>query len=160
MKYYKINNTGYAAEDYPNADFYSYTPLTFTEYNLLLNPVPVPPNELEVARADKSKALDTWAYNFVSSGYADVATGFTLFCGEKDVANYGTLKNAIMDMADGAIVEIGTATGWETSTRGVVYPLLVRYSAYMLPFTTQYMKLKSYIEYSTTVEQINQIIWE
>jgi len=121
--------------------------------------VTLPINELEVARAIKLQALNIWAYTFVSAGYTDTETGYKLFCSENDVANYATLKNAIMEMSDSATVEIGTMTGWQTSTKGVVYPLLVRYSAYMLPFTTKYMKTKTMIEYAQTVEQIEAITW-
>jgi len=117
-----------------------------------------PADPFELAKIAKQNELNVWAYTFVSNGYEDTETGYNLFCSEADVSNYATLKNAIMDMADSKEVEFGTMTGWQVSTKGVVYPLLVRYSAYMLPFTTKYMKLTSYLQYATTVEEINQII--
>ena len=162
MYYYKINNVALASEVILNeANGYADAePITAEQYQAMINPEPIPINELEVARASKLQSLNLWAYTFVSAGYTDSITGYKLFCSENDVANYATLKNAIMDMANDTVVEIGTMTGWQTSTKGVVYPLLVRYSAYMLPFTTAYMKLKSYIEYATTIEEINLIVWE
>jgi len=161
MNYYKINNVAIASEVILNeANGYADAePITAEQYQAMINPEPIPINELEVARASKLQALNIWAYTFVSAGYTDSITGYKLFCSENDVANYATLKNAIMEMSDSATVEIGTMTGWQTSTKGVVYPLLVRYSAYMLPFTTKYMKTKTMIEYAQTLQQLEAITW-
>jgi len=161
MYYYKINNVALASEVILNeANGYADAePITAEQYQAMINPEPIPINELEVARASKLQSLNLWAYTFVSAGYTDSITGYKLFCSENDVANYATLKNAIMDMANDAVVEIGTMTGWQTSNKGIVYPLLVRYSAYMLPFTTKYMKTKTMIEYAQTLQQLEAITW-
>lgn len=161
MRYFLVNGVPVAQENEPSSEFYtvdSWQEITSEQYNELLNPTPIEPSEFEVAKIAKQNELNVWAYTFVSNGYEDTETGYKLFCSETDVANYATLKNAIMDMADTDVVEIGTMTGWQTSTKGVVYPLLVRYSAYMLPFTTKYLKLKSYLEYATTIEEIEAIV--
>jgi hypothetical protein len=124
---------------------------------LELNPVPVP--SLSELKAEKLNELNAYFGAIFAAGYEDTETGWKLFCGESNVIDYSTLKNAIMDMSDNTVVKIGTAGGWLTSTKGVVYPLLTRYSAYMLPLTTGYMELKSYIEYCDTKENLDLIIW-
>ena len=112
--------------------------------------------ELKQAKID---ALNTHFYAIFVNGYYDSTTKWTLFCGESNVSDYATLKNAIMDMADNTVVKIGTMTGWQTSTKAVVYPLLTRYSAYMLPLTTGYMEIKSYIDYAPDKESLDLINW-
>lgn len=125
--------------------------------NCELNPVPVP--SLSELKQSKQSELDIYFANIFDDGYYDDTTGWTLFCGESNVLDYATLKNAIMDMNDNTVVKIGTMNGWQTSTKGVVYPLLTRYSAYMLPLTTGYMELKSNIENCDTKENLDLIAW-
>ncbi|MFA5670697.1 MAG: hypothetical protein WC967_15790 [Balneolaceae bacterium] len=125
--------------------------------NCELNPVPVP--SLSELKQSKQSELDSFFANIFDGGYYDETTGWTLFCGESNVIDYSTLKNAIMGMSDNTVVKIGTMSGWQTSTKGVVYPLLTRYSAYMLPLTTDYMELKSDIENCDTKENLDLISW-
>jgi hypothetical protein len=162
MKYFIISGVPIKQEEEPSAEHFkkeSWSTLSEAEYLAMINPEPEPINELEVAKQSKLNELNAWAYTFVSAGYTDTETGYKLFCGEWDVANYSTLKNAIMDMVDNVTVEIGTMTGWQTSTKGVVYPLLVRYSQYMLPFTTKYMKTSTLIQYAQTLAEVEAITW-
>jgi hypothetical protein len=172
MNYYIINNIALQSDielnesnGYPSA-----TKITATAYNnllkgshiiennkVVLKPVYVP--SLAELKQTKLSQLDAYIYSILSSGYTDTVTGWVLFTSENDVSNYATLKNAIVDMSANAVVEIGTYQGWQTSTKSVVYPLLVRYSAYMLPITTNYLKLKSYIEYAQDEATLEQITW-
>jgi hypothetical protein len=172
MKYFRIGNVNFAEMELPdNASFPDYVVLTKAQYDFAVaNPtatkaeiiakkltVHVPTlAELKQAKID---ALNTHFYAIFVNGYYDSTTKWTLFCGESNVSDYATLKNAIMDMADNTVVKIGTMTGWQTSTKAVVYPLLTRYSAYMLPLTTGYMEIKSYIDYAPDKESLDLINW-
>lgn len=170
MKYYYLNGIIEARETEIDASLYSdFTVLTKAQYDFaVLNPSA---NLIEIKakklndyvptlaelKAQKLSELDLYIYDILKTGYTD-SNGWILFTSEKDVNNYATLKNAIVDMNDKAEVEIGTATGWIKSTKSVVYPCLVRYSAYMLPITTNYLKLKSYIE-NANESQLPLITW-
>ena len=172
MKYFLIENKPYTNEldlkvnGYADADV-----LTKAQYDFAVaNPnatkaeikakkltVHVPTlDELKQAKID---ALNNHFYAIFINGYYDSVTKWTLFCGESNVSDYATLKNAIMDMADNTVVKIGTMAGWQTSTKAVVYPLLTRYSAYMLPLTTGYMEIKSYIDYAQDEATLDLISW-
>lgn len=172
MKYFLIENTVYQNElnikllGYPDAveitqeqyDFAIANPNASLEeiQNLALT-VHIP--SLDELKSVKLNALNTHFEAIFAAGYYDETTSWTLFCFESNVIDYATLKNAIVDMDDNAVVEIGTFTGWQTSTRGVIYPLLKRYSAYMLPLTTGYRKLKTMIENCDTKENLDLIQW-
>ena len=140
MKYFIISGVPIAQENEPSNELYkvgTWSEISEAQYLAMINPEPIEINELEVAKQSKLNELNAWAYTFITQGFYDTISGLTLFCSEKDVTNYATLKNAIMDMANDTVVEIGTTAGWITSTKGGIYPLLVRYSEYMLPFTTK-----------------------
>lgn len=172
MNYYIINSIALQSDIELGSDngYPSATQITANAYNnlqkgthiiennkVVLKPVYVP--SLAELKQAKLSQLDAYIYSILSVGYTDATTGWVLFTSENDVSNYATLKNAIVDMSANAVVEIGTYQGWQTSTKSVVYPLLVRYSAYMLPITTNYMKLKSYIEYAPDEATLEQIAW-
>jgi hypothetical protein len=172
MYYYKVENRVIAQEmqmdrscnDYPELSdsertFYlANQNATVQETTALqMNPVVV---ILETLKTNKLTELNNYYANIFSNGYFDSVTGWTLFCFEDNIIDYATLKNAIMDMPDNTVVKIGTTMGWQTSVKSVVYPLLTRYSLYMLPLTTGYRELKSYIEYASNETELNQITWE
>lgn len=125
--------------------------------NMQLN-APVEPG-IDYYKELKLQAFQEYMYGILGQGYYDEETGWTLFCGTEDINNYATLKNAIIDLPDNHPAEVGTYTGWHESTRGVIYPLLVRYSIYMLPITTMYKKIESAIQYVQTQEQLDAIQW-
>lgn len=174
MNYYFIDGNVYQSEielnsgnGYPHA-----VSLTQPQYEFGINNKGASLDEIQVMQLNpvvptlqefknaKLQELDTWAYlTFIYTGYNDAETGYTLFCGAMDVANYATLKNAIFDLPDNKVVEFGTMTGWQTSTREIVYPLLSRYAEFMLPRTTTYLKAQSQIEYAQSQEELDAITW-
>ena len=174
MNYYLIDNTAVTSEldltqnGYPNA-----YKLTKTKYLFALaNPSasisekkagklnePTESELLQVAKNVKLAQLNASKRQFEQQGYFDTVTEWTLFTGQEDVENYNKLKNALADQVNSFACEIGTHTGWHSSTKAVVYPLLTRYSAYMLPATTTFMKIKSYIDFAQTIEQVEAITW-
>jgi hypothetical protein len=174
MNYYLIDNIAVSSElhltqnGYPNA-----YKLTKAKYLFAVNNPsasiseikagklnePTAEELLQVAKNVKLAQLNASKQQFEQQGYFDTITEWTLFTGQEDVENYNKLKNALADQVNTFPCEIGTFTGWHISTKGVVYPLLTRYSAYMLPATTSFMKIKSYIDFAQTIEQVESIVW-
>ncbi|MBX3044910.1 MAG: hypothetical protein KF896_14455 [Ignavibacteriae bacterium] len=153
------------ANGYPNA-----VKITAEEYESLQkgthiivnNKVVVKPEHvptLEELKQAKLNELNNHFGAIFQQGYFDETTGWTLFCGESNINDYATLKNALLDMPDNKVAEIGTYTGWHVSTKAVIYPLLVRYSEYMMPLTTLYRKTKRTIENVQTEETLDSIQW-
>lgn len=162
MRYFVINNIPVAQEGAPSPMFYaenSWQEISEAEYLAMLNPEPIQPDPLAVAKQSKLSELHQYVASFYANGFYDATTNYLLFTTEKDVMNYATLKNAIFDLADNTPVEIGTMFGWMTSAKATIYPLLVRYSQYMLPFTTKVMKATTMIQYAQTVAEVEAITW-
>ena len=110
-------------------------------------------------KAIKLNELNTNFGAIFANGYFDGTTGWTLFCGESNVIDYALLLLAITKKADEAEVKIGTFTGWQTSTKAVVMPLIDRYTEYMLPYTTTYRETKTNIEYAPDAQTLDLISW-
>lgn len=125
--------------------------------NCELNPVPVP--SLSELKAEKLNELNAYFGAIFAAGYEDTETGWKLFCGESNVIDYALLLLAITKKADEAEVKIGTFTGWQTSTKAVVMPLIDRYTEYMLPCTTTYRETKTNIEYAPDEATLDLIQW-
>lgn len=172
MKYFRIGNINFAENELPdNANFPDFVELTKAKYDFAIaNPnatlqeiqdmelvLHVP--TLDELKAEKLNALNTHFGTIFAGGYYDTETGWTLFCGESNVIDYALLLLAITKKADEAEVKIGTYTGWQTSTKAVVMPLIDRYTEYMLPYTTTYRETKTNIEYAPDEATLDLIQW-
>lgn len=160
MNYYIIDGLPIQSEielnetnGYPNA-----TTITAEQYNELLNPTPIEPSEFEVALQNKQNEFNLFAYNFLSSGYFDNATNYTLFTTKDDISNYAILLNSLQFENDNTQIEFGTMQGWMSNACLVVKGLLERYSQYCRPITTKILRLQTELQNAKTLTDLENII--
>lgn len=134
------------------------TVITEQQYNELLNPAPVEPTEFEIALQNKQNEFNLFAYNFLTSGYFDSITNYTLFTTKDDISNYAILLNALQFENDNTQIEFGTMLGWKIDTCLVVKSLLERYSQYCRPITTKILRLQTELQNAKTLTDLENII--
>ena len=159
MNYYKINNVALASEVELNGSngYADAEPITFEQYLAMINPEPIPINELEVARAIKAAQLATEEEDIRTAGYLDETIGLKLFLGDADTIRYTQFKTLhLNDFAD-TVVEIGTHQGWQPLSNAEAQALLDRYGRYAEGLYKSYSDKRIALMYATTIEQIEAI---
>ena len=117
-------------------------------------------NEIDEARALKCAELQSAYDNWVKQGWSDTVTGLTLFLGDKDKIHYTQLKSIAFDEPDGALIPVGTFTGWHNIEKTILYDMLVRYGRDGMSAYKKLSDLQIYVNYvCQTIKDISEVKW-